>query len=48
MAMGFFVEVAAQLGGVDQVAVVGKAQTVGRVDVERLALGALEKNEKSA
>ena len=41
MAVGLLVEVVAQLAGVDQVAVVCEADTVGGVDIERLALGAL-------
>lgn len=41
MTMGLFIEIAAQGGSVDEVTVVRKANAVGRVDVERLAFGAL-------
>jgi hypothetical protein len=47
MAMGLLVEVVSQLVGVDQVAVVRKADAVGGIDVERLALGALEGKESA-
>jgi len=39
--MCFLVEVGAQLAGVDQVPVVGEADSIRRVDVEGLTLGAL-------
>lgn len=41
MTMGLLVEIAAQGGSVDEVTVVSEADAVGRVDVERLTLGAL-------
>lgn len=41
MTMGLFIEISAQGGSVDEVTVVREADAVGRVDVERLAFGAL-------
>lgn len=41
MTVCFLIEELAQLGGVDQVTIMRKADTVGRVDIKRLALGAL-------
>jgi hypothetical protein len=41
MAVGLPIQVIAQIRGIDQVAVVGEADAVGGVDIERLAFGAL-------
>jgi len=41
MAMSLLIEIGAQLRGIDQIAVVRKADAIGRVDIERLAFSAL-------